>query len=130
MTPKVDPSGLKETKPHEYLLRFVFGGAVTVAAGLVAHYYGPEIGGLFLAFPAILPASMTLVMDHDGRADACKEARGAALGALGLLAFALVVWRTAPFAAPALCLGGALAAWLFAALLLWRVTLGRGRRAG
>jgi hypothetical protein len=39
-------------------------GAITAAAGLIAGLYGPTIGGLFLAFPSILPASLTLVA-HD-----------------------------------------------------------------
>jgi hypothetical protein len=34
------------------LLRFVFGGLVAAAAGLIIHRYGLAIGGLFLAFPA------------------------------------------------------------------------------
>ncbi len=68
----------------EYILRFVFGGAITVATGLVASHYGPAVGGMFLAFPAILPASLTLVERHDGRAGATDNARGARLGALAL----------------------------------------------
>ena len=39
-------SSVKETKAHEYLLRFVFGGAATVLAGLVARYFGAGPGGL------------------------------------------------------------------------------------
>ena len=46
---------LKQTKPTEYVSRFVFGGLVTVLAGLVADHFGPVIGGLFLAFPGIFP---------------------------------------------------------------------------
>src|ERR1700749_102301 len=61
------PSALKESKPHEYLLRFLFGGACCVLAGLVAKRYGPEIGGLFLAFPAIFPAGASLIESHERR---------------------------------------------------------------
>ena len=43
-------SALKSTRPSEYLARFLFGGAATVLAGLIAKHYGPAIGGLFLAF--------------------------------------------------------------------------------
>ena len=63
--------GIKETKWHEYLVRFVVGGLITVTAGLIAEVYGPVIGGLFLAFPSIFPASITLVQSH-----AEKEGRG------------------------------------------------------
>jgi hypothetical protein len=31
---KVDLSSLRETKPHEYAMRFLFGGICTVLAGL------------------------------------------------------------------------------------------------
>jgi Flp pilus assembly protein TadB len=48
-------AALKGIKPHEFALRFLFGGLVCVAAGLIAKEYGPAIGGLFLAFPAIFP---------------------------------------------------------------------------
>ena len=37
---------------------------MTVAAGLIAARFGPVIGGLFLAFPAIFPASATLIEKH------------------------------------------------------------------
>ena len=56
---------LRQTKWHEYALRFFFGGAVTVMAGLIAKKFGPQIGGLFLAFPAIFPASATLIEKHE-----------------------------------------------------------------
>ncbi|TMA76496.1 MAG: DUF3147 family protein [Deltaproteobacteria bacterium] len=61
------------------------------AHGLVAREWGPSAGGLFLAFPAILPASLTLVARHDSRGDAADDARGAVLGAAALIVFAAVV---------------------------------------
>ena len=68
------PSALGQTRWYEYLVRFVLGGAMTVVAGLIAARFGPVIGGLFLAFPAIFPASATanqtmraaIVAVHDG----------------------------------------------------------------
>jgi hypothetical protein len=51
-----------------------FGGAVTVAAGLIANKWGPGVGGLFLAFPAIFPGSATLVEKHK------KQKRATRLG--------------------------------------------------
>ena len=59
-----DLAGLKQTTWHEYAKRFLFGGAVTVIAGMLAKIYGPVFGGLFLAFPAIFPASATLLEKH------------------------------------------------------------------
>ena len=61
----LDLSALGKTKWYEYALRFAFGGSITVAAGLVAKKWGPGVGGLFLAFPAIFPASATLVKKHE-----------------------------------------------------------------
>jgi hypothetical protein len=58
------PSVLRQTPWYEYLVRFVLGGAMTVIAGLIAARFGPVIGGLFLAFRAIFPASATLIEKH------------------------------------------------------------------
>ena len=57
-------SAIRQTRWYEYLVRFVLGGAMTVVAGLIAARFGPVIGGLFLAFPAIFPASATLIEKH------------------------------------------------------------------
>jgi hypothetical protein len=73
------PSALRQTRWHEYLVRFVLGGAMTVVAGVIAARFGPVIGGLFLAFPAIFPASATLIdiSENARRKRVCRE-RGAA----------------------------------------------------
>jgi hypothetical protein len=42
------PSTLRQTRWHEYLVRFLLGGAMTVVAGLIAARFGPVVGGLFL----------------------------------------------------------------------------------
>jgi len=124
---------LKETKPSEYLWRFVFGGTVTVSASLVAHWFGPVIGGLFLAFPGIFPASVSLVEKHktlreseqgkhgtkSAAAEASVEATGASIGAIGLAAFAFVVWRGIPSHALAAVLCIACAAWMTVGWLFW-----------
>jgi hypothetical protein len=107
---KVDLSSLRETKPHEYVMRFVFGGTCTVLAGLIAKRFGPAVGGLFLAFPAIFPAGASLIEDHEkkrkaekgydgtvrGRMAACVDAAGASLGCIGLMVFATILWRGIP----------------------------------
>jgi len=117
--------GIKKPAAWEYVLRFMFGGAVTVCTGLIARRYGPALGGLFLAFPAILPASLTLVKRHDGRACATDDARGARLGALALAAFAAVIAGTAERWPPVLSLGVATAMWLILAITLWAIVYGR-----
>jgi Protein of unknown function (DUF3147) len=130
-----DISALKRTRWHEYALRFFFGGAVTVVTGVIAKRYGPAFGGLFLAFPAIFPASATLVEKHEtdkkrlqgitdnnrGRKAAALDARGATIGSVGLACFAVALWRLLPAVNAPLGLLGALAIWLAVAVLLWVV---------
>ena len=116
---------MKKNAWWEYVVRFLFGGLITVGAGLVLAKFGATVGGLFLAFPAILPASLTLVMRHDGRARAIDDARGACVGAIGLGAFALVVAATATAWSPALVLVAATVAWAFVSGLLWTIVFAR-----
>jgi hypothetical protein len=113
---------LKATKPREYAIRFIFGGLVTVGAGLVATRWGPVVGGLFLAFPSILPASLTLVSKHARLTEAAgADGLGAALGSLGLLGFALVVWGLGDRVAAPVVLVLAAAVWVGVSLLAWVV---------
>jgi hypothetical protein len=124
ITPDFAPQQLKQTKAWEYAVRFLFGGVITVGTGLVAKAWGPMIAGLFLAFPAILPASITLVKQHDGREKAVEDARGARLGSVGLTAFALVVLVTAGNLPAPLVLACGAAAWLVVDLGLWFLRYG------
>jgi hypothetical protein len=119
MRPKLAPGQLRKVKPWEYLVRFVFGGTITVATGLIANHWGPAIAGLFLAFPAILPASLTLVTRHDGRAQARDDARGGTLGSIGLIAFAIAVALSAGDLPAALVLAVAGLTWLAVNVGLW-----------
>jgi hypothetical protein len=119
MTPEVAPEQVKKTHAWEYVVRFAFGGAITVLTGLVGHRWGPWVAGLFLAFPAILPASLTLVKQHDGRSQAVEDARGARLGSVGLWAFAGIVIVLADRTASPIVLAVATLGWLGVALGLW-----------
>jgi MFS family permease len=126
-------SSLKQTSLREHLVRFVLGGAVTAAAGLIARKWGPVIGGLFLAFPAIFPAGATLIEQHEvkrkqevgrdgrrrGRLAAALDALGAALGAVGLATFAVALWRFLPGHSSWAALGLAVAAWAMVSGGLW-----------
>jgi len=127
-------AALCETNWRECLLRFALGGAMTVVAGLIAAAFGPVLGGLFLAFPAIFPASATLIEKHvrerkeqaglagsrRGKEEAALDAAGAALGSFGLAAFAAVVWLTVGRIA-GWALLPATAAWLAVAATAWRL---------
>src|SRR5258705_113842 len=62
---RLNLAALKQIKWHEYLTRFLLGGAITVITGLVAKHFGPVIGGLFLAFPAIFPSGATLIEKNE-----------------------------------------------------------------
>jgi hypothetical protein len=120
---------------HEYLTRFLLGGVTTVAAGLIAKHWGPVVGGLFLAFPAIFPAGATLIEKQErdkkrragiprtlrGQLAAALDARGTAMGTIGLAAFGLLVWKLLPLHDTALILAAALTVWLAVAVLIWRV---------
>jgi hypothetical protein len=49
---------------------------MTAVAGVIAKYYGPVIGGLFLSCPAIFPASATLIEKHAQQKKACVGLKG------------------------------------------------------
>jgi Protein of unknown function (DUF3147) len=109
MIVRVKLSALKQDKPTEYMVRFGLGGLTTVIAGLLADWWGPEAGGLMLAFPAIFCASATLIESHErkrksakglhgekrGRGAAALDAAGAGLGSFGLVAFGFACWGLA-----------------------------------
>jgi hypothetical protein len=87
----LSPAKLRETGARDWLIRLGFGAGVSGLAGTVSALAGARAGGLFLAFPAILLASLTLVAQEEGVRQARNEARGATFGALGLVVFATVV---------------------------------------
>lgn len=130
---KVDLSSVRSTTLGEYATRFVFGGAVTVLAGLIADKFGPFTGGLFLAFPAIFPAGASLIAKHQegkkrqagvngkdrGRLAAGVDAAGAAMGSLALMGFAAVAWKRLPNHVLWQTLVLATALWLFLAVSVW-----------
>jgi len=129
----IDSSVLRETKWYSYVVRFIFGGLVTVLAGAIAKSYGPVVGGLFLAFPAIFPASATLAESHErqkkeehgvkgeerGKEAAGADAAGAAMGGIGLVAFGAIVWWLASEIPPWLTLLCATVVWFGVSVLLW-----------
>jgi len=132
---KVEPSVIGQTSWYEYAIRFLFGGLITAVAGIIAKKFGPGIGGLFLAFPAIFPASATLIEKHEkekkeekglcgtrrGREAASVDAAGSAMGSVGLLVFASTVWQFAPRYGTWIVLMGATVAWLTVSVLIWYV---------
>jgi hypothetical protein len=67
---RVDPSKLRSVTVRDYVIRFGFGFLISVVSAVVTDLSGARIGGLFLAFPAILPATLTLVEKKEGIAQA------------------------------------------------------------
>jgi len=132
---QIDVSAFRKTKWYEYAVRFVFGGLITAVAGIIAKKFGAGIGGLFLAFPAILPASATLIEKHEtekkqsyglegtkrGRSAASVDAAGSSIGSLGLLVFAVLVWQFIARHGTGVVLAGATLAWLTVSVLVWHV---------
>jgi hypothetical protein len=132
---RLQTASLRETTAAEYAQRFVFGGVVTLAASLIADRWGPVIGGIFLAFPGIFPAAVSLVARHklsreaeagkQGLSSAAREtsveAAGASAGTWGLVAFALVVWKQSPKYSFPLVLLSAGFAWASISLFVWTV---------
>jgi len=134
MRVRLNLSALRDAHWSEYAIRFVLGGVATAFTGLIAKVWGPEAGGLFLAFPAIFVASATLIERHEsqrkqqaglrgerrGQRAAALDASGAALGSIGLLSFGAFVWwlaRSSGWGA----LTVALAVWCIVSLALWSV---------
>ena len=65
---RIDLTGLTRTKWYEYAIRFLFGGLITVATGVIAQHWGPGIGGLS-GFSGDVPGQR----DADRKAREAKE---------------------------------------------------------
>lgn len=129
----VNSSGLKQGKWYEYATRFGLGGLVTAGAAAITDKLGPSFGGIFLAFPAILAASVTLVEKHEreqkeqkglhgvdrGKQAAAADAAGAAMGSVGLFAFAWFVSEFLPYRNAALVIAAATIVWAAVAGAAW-----------
>jgi TRAP-type C4-dicarboxylate transport system permease large subunit len=118
---------------------------VTVLAGVIANHYGPNIGGLFLAFPAIFPATATLLEKHEkqkepsylrAREVAGIDAAGASMESIGLILFAIIIWQGLTRHSLTAVLAVSIVAWLLVAVAAWwirktwlrRLRLTRGRK--
>jgi hypothetical protein len=132
---RINLASLKQIEWNEFLTRFLLGGAISVVTGLIAKQFGPVIGGLFLAFPAIFPSGATLIERQErdrkrragilhtirGRLAAAVDARGATMGSIALATFGLLVWKLLPLHNAGVVLTASLVVWLALATLLWRV---------
>jgi len=130
MNVQLNPSAITNASWREYAIRFLFGGLVTVLAGLIAKHFGPVVGGLFLAFPAIFPASATFIEEQEKREDyserraeieVAADAAGTTVGSLALAAFAVITWQLLPTSSSGFTLVVATLAWFSIAILCWSV---------
>ena len=124
----VNIAAVYRSKWYEHIIRFAFGGAITLVAGIIANHYGPEIGGLFLAFPAIFPATATLLEKHESQKEPGKlrarqvagiDAAGASMGSIGLIVFAILIWQGLSRYPLSGVLSLATIAWLLVAMMAW-----------
>jgi nicotinamide-nucleotide amidase len=117
---KLDLSKVRSINPRAYVIRFAFGASISVIAGVLTLAFGPRFGGMFLAFPAILPATLTLLEKKEGLAQAAADVRGAVIGSIGLVAFAIVAMTLIP-RSPALGLASGLVTWSVVGLAVYMI---------
>ena len=103
----------------KYLVRFAFGAGISLGAGLIGMKFGAVVGGVFLGFPAVLPASLTLIEKKSGKEEAAIDSEGAILGAVALVLYAVVVVFTATKLGVIVTLLLALLVWLAVAVGLY-----------
>jgi ABC-type spermidine/putrescine transport system permease subunit II len=132
MLVKLSSSALKQTRWYEYAVRFGLGGLATVLAGAIGAHFGVSVGGLFLALPAIFCASATLIESHErhakektglsgrrrGQQAAALDSAGAALGSIGLAAFA-AIFHAVVGTSVAMAFVAALAGWAVVSVAAW-----------
>jgi|SRR5436305_10917855 len=115
--PRFNPRKVAHTDRKALFYRFGAGALTSIAAGALTLAFGERVGGIFLAFPAILAASLTLIEKEEAPTDAREDARGATVGGAALALFAGVAALTLGHLAGALALLSATVAWLIAALI-------------
>lgn len=86
--PQLDLGALTEQKAGDYLVRFAFGAGISAVAAIIGIALGARPGGVLLAFPAILPASLTLIERKSNRDQAVVDVTGAIIGGAALIVFA------------------------------------------
>lgn len=107
---------IREIEPRQLAVRFIAGALTSIAAGAVTLAFGSRVGGILLAFPAILAASLTLIEHEEDSAEAREDARGAVIGAIALGTFAAVAALTLGSLSAAIALAVATAAWVVVAV--------------
>ena len=125
-----DLGALRSVRFRDLAIRFAFGVGVSSVAGAVSLVFGPSAGGMFLVFPAILPATLTLIDEQEGKRPAEGDALGAIVGSAALGVFGLVSWLLLRRSSPVVAEPSAFAAWLASAVAVYLIVkraFGRSR---
>lgn len=117
--PKLDLGKALKADPRGMLVRFAAGMLTSIVAGSLTLAFGPRVGGIMLAFPAILVASLTLIYRQEDAHEAREDARGAIAGGVALTVFAVVFTLLIGHTSGPLTLLIAAAAWVVVALGLY-----------
>jgi PncC family amidohydrolase len=118
--PRLDVASVRKIGLRDHAVRFAFGAAMSVIAAVIGIAASHRLAGLFLAFPAILPAALTLLERKEGLAQAVSDVRGATIGAIGMFAFALTAAVALPHS-PQIALPAAMAAWIVVSVGIYAV---------
>jgi hypothetical protein len=119
--PSFDAGKATKARPRDLAIRFMAGALTSIVAGAVTLAFGARAGGILLAFPAILAASLTLIEQQEDSLDAREDARGAIAGGFALAVFAAVAAVSFSDIAGGLALAIAALAWVVSAGLLYVV---------
>jgi hypothetical protein len=119
-------SQLRGIRLRDYVIRFLFGGTISVIAALIGQWTTGRIGGIFTAFPAILLASLTLINREDGKQASAMDAQGAVLGAVALVLASILLSVTLGTMAGAWSLLLGLGAWLVCSVGLYLLSVKLG----
>jgi Protein of unknown function (DUF3147) len=126
--PSLDVEKGFRARPRGLVIRFAAGAATSIVSGAVTLAFGARVGGILLAFPAILAASLTLIEEHEGSAEAREDARGAIAGGFALAVFAVAAALALGHLNGAVALAIAAVAWLAAAISIYAIAWWRPGR--
>jgi hypothetical protein len=115
--PSLQLGKLRDVRPRDLVIRFIAGAVTSIAAGLLTLAFGARAGGILLAFPAILGASLTLIEEQEDSAEAREDARGAVMGGCALALFAAIAAVTLGTTKPVIALLLATAGWFIGAIV-------------
>ena len=115
--PSLHMGNLRDVRRRDLAFRFLAGALTSLVAGVLTILFGPRVGGVMLAFPAILAASLTLIEEQEDSHEAREDARGAIMGGLALAVFAAVCALAFTRWDGAVVLAVATVAWVLTAVL-------------